>query len=139
MSPEAWDTYWVGIVVGLFSGLLLGFITWRLPTLMNQAPRRQRKRDQDEQELRAWHERLLNTPLRSMEDIQADREPTIEQPVIAVAMLPEPAPPLTVFKGPPIWRLRDWLSWSYGDIWRMWSNNSAQEQDREGQRVVRTL
>ena len=139
MSNFAWSTYWVGIVMGLFSGLLMGYCTWRLPIKMNQAPRRQRKRDQEEQELRQWHERLLNTPLRSMEDIQADREPTWEQPVVAAGMQREGPAPLPRFKGPPLWRVYDWWLWNYGDIWRIWSKYSAQEQDRQGQRVVRTL
>lgn len=139
MSDQAWGTYWVGVFIGLFSGLVMGYICWRLPGKMNEAPRRHSKRDKDEQELRAWHERLLNTPLRSLDDIQADREPIVQQPVVAAGMQPEPPAPRHAYKGPPPWRLRDWYSWNYGGIWRIWSNYRATEQDREGQRMVRSL
>lgn len=139
MSPESWSTYWVGVVVGLMSGLILAYVTWRLPSRMNNAPKRMRKRELEEQELRQWHEQLLNTPMRSLDDIQADREPVWEQPVVAAGMQPEPPAPREPFKGPPVWRLRDWWTWSYGDVWRRWSRNGAEEQDRQSQRVVRTL
>lgn len=139
MNSFTWTIYWVGFLVGKFSGLMLGYIFWRLPARMNQPSRRERRRQQEEQDLRQWHENLLNTPMRSMDEIQADREPTWELPVVALGMQREQPAPLPVFKGPPIWRLRDWWTWSYGDIWRIWSKYSAQEQDRDGQRVVRTL
>jgi hypothetical protein len=136
MSPEAWSTYWVGIAMGLCAGLALGYILWQLPTQVNRTPRRQLKREREEQDLRQWHEDLLNTPMRSIEDIAADREPEWVNPVLALGMEREqPRTTAPVYGGPPWWKVKDYFTWNFGDYLSNWSTYGTRE-DRRSERLL---
>jgi hypothetical protein len=78
---------------------------------------------------------MKNTPLRTMADIAADREPEFEIPVLAVGMqadtveipVTRPAPRhLATYRGPRVWRHPlTWLKWNFG--WLYWG---VDEQNR---------
>lgn len=84
---------------------------------------------------------MKDTPLRTMADIAADREPVFEVPVLAKGMqadtveipvtLPEPRH-LDPYRGPRLWRRPlAWLAWNFG--WMYWG---LDEQNRHGSHRV---
>lgn len=66
-------------------------------------------------------------PLRTIEEIAADVEqPGWVKPIEEHGKYnPVPPPPLLTFRGPPVWRIRDWVQWIKS--WRLYEQN---DEDR---------
>lgn len=104
--------------------------------MSTQLSERQRQLDDTDEFLRI----LRETPLRSIEDIREEREPTVMQPVTAAGMQPERPDGdgyrglhRRPFRGPSLWRLKSWFLWHFGDLlqWRR-----LYEQQHNSYRVV---
>ena len=137
MNAEAWSTYWVGIAMGVFSGLAIGYVLWRLPAQFNKPSRQERKRLEEEQ-VTQWHEKLLATPMRTLEEIAEDREPEWVRPVLALGMRREayaPPPPKIPYSGPPWWKVKDYFAWNMGDLLNHWSID-VHQQDSSRHRLL---
>ena len=122
---DGWNTYMVGVSIGLGAGLLLGWIIWKLPLLM--ARYIERKQRLEDVLTVAFIEAVKATPARSMAQIRDNREPEWVKPILALGG--------AVFTGPPLWRVKDWLLWNFGDLLSNWSFDD--QQDSGSPRLLR--
>lgn len=78
-------------------------------------------------------EGMFMAPIRTIEDIAANREPAWVAPLElhGTLNLVPPPPKIKTFTGPPVWRLRDWMNWIIS--WRLDGNNEPQQ---DGYRLV---
>jgi len=67
----------------------------------------------------AFIEQVKATPARSMAQIRDNREPEWVKPILALGG--------AVFTGPPLWRVKDWLLWNFGDLLSNWSFDDKQD------------
>jgi len=112
----------VGTGIGLGAGLLLGWIIWKLPLLVERYM--ERKQRLEDVLTVAFIEQVKATPARSMAQIRDGREPEWVKPILALGG--------AVFTGPPLWRVKDWLYWNFGDLLSNWSFNGKQDSRGAG-------
>lgn len=140
------QAFTAGIAVGATGAFILSGLIWQVPKVVRRFLdwRSARWTDDDEAEIRSFEQYVggFNTVTQELEPVPAPTpvqwiRPEKEDGTLIPQWRPAALEPRGPFTGPSPLRIKDWISWNYGDYLAFWSTHTYDhKQDGGRHRLV---